>query len=153
MEGIAGEMRACWLLGRQEVIGASPLGGPDGEPAVRDTFGGWSSPEENGVPRPRAPSASPAPSSVRFYPRHGAGAAPQASPTTPPDSGWNSRIAEVMGKGEVGSSAAPLEGWFHKDDCRGGNCRRSASAGSIRLALRPLRSAGIARRGGTPCDL
>ena len=51
VKGIAEKMRACWLLDRPEVSGASPLDGPDGGPVERSTFGD--------SPSAGSPSAAP----------------------------------------------------------------------------------------------
>ena len=87
------------------------MDGPDGDPANHDTFGDWSPSEENGDFRPRAPRDSARPSPVRFCPGPGSGAAPQTAPASPPASGWDSCIGEVMKRVEVGSLSDPLEVW------------------------------------------
>ena len=98
-------------------MGRSLLDGPDGDPAEHGAFGNWSSSEENGDPRPRAPRTSPAPSPVRFCLGPGSGAAPQAAPASLPASGWDSRIEEVMEREKVGSLPASLDGWFLDEQC------------------------------------
>ena len=113
MKGIAEEMRGCWNLDRQKEMGAFPLDGPDGDPAEHGTFGNLFSTEENGAPRPRLLGPGSAPPAVRFCLGPGSGAAPRAPPTAPPASVWDSRIEEVMGREETGSSSAPLDGWSH----------------------------------------
>ena len=58
VKGNAEEMRACWDLGPKVVADASPLDGPDGDPAERDIFGNLSSSDDMPdlvwrLPRPR----------------------------------------------------------------------------------------------------
>ena len=65
---IAEETKACWNMDRQDAMEASPMEGPAGDAKEHGTFGNWSSSEENGAPRSRAPEA-PAPTSPVQFPR------------------------------------------------------------------------------------
>ena len=89
-------MRACWLLEPQVAAGASPVDGPDGDPAEHELFGDLSSSDANAVSRPAASAAPPAPAPVRSGPGPGSGTAPQAARAPPPVIGWDSRIEEVI---------------------------------------------------------
>ena len=147
VKGIAGEMRASCTLEPPVVAGASPVDGPDGDPAEHDLFGNRSSSDENAASRPAAPAAPPTPSPVRFGPRPGSGAAPQAASAPPPASGWDARIEEVVRIEEMGSLSALLEGWFREEQLRPTAAGRrifliqSLWAGSGRLrCIKPVRT-------------
>ena len=112
---IAEEMKACWNLGRQEVMAVSPAEGPAGASKGHGALGNWSSSEENGAPRSRAPKASAPPSPVQYSPGPNQGPAPQAPSSSTPAAGWGARITEVLANEERGSLTDPLEGWSHRD--------------------------------------
>ena len=113
------------------VTGASPVDGPDGDPAERDLFANWSSSDENTGPRP---AALP----VRFGPEPGSGTVPQAARVPPPTSGWDSRIAEVVGIEGMESLYALLAGWSDEERISAHRCGapyycRSTLSGWARL--------------------
>ena len=68
---VAEEMEACRKLELEAVISASPTEGPAGAAKEHGTFGNWSSSEENGANRSRAPKAPAASSPVRYAPGTG----------------------------------------------------------------------------------
>ena len=108
---IAEETKACWALGRQEVLAVSLTEVPAGASTDHGTFGSWSSSGGNGAPRSRAPKDLASSSPVQCSPGPGRGSAPQAPSSSPPAAGWDSSITEVMGNEERGSPTDPLEGW------------------------------------------
>ena len=116
--GVAEEMRASWTLEPLVVAGASPVDGPDGDPAWGDLLSNLSSSDDNTGCRLAASAAPPAPSPFRFGPGPGSGAAPQAARVQPPASGWDSRIEEVMRIEETGSASAPVDGWCREEQFR-----------------------------------
>ena len=128
MKRIAEEIKACWNLGRQEVMAVSPKEGPAAASKEHGTFGNLSSSEANGAPRSRAPKAPAPPSPAQFSPGPGFGDTPQAPSSTTPAAGWGPRITEVLGNEECGSLTDPLEGWPHEEQfwpTTAGRCVRS----------------------------
>ena len=107
-------MRACWNLEPLVAAGESPMDGPDGDPAEHDLFGNWSSSDGNAGSRLAASAAPPTPSPVRFGPGPRSGTAPQTARVPPHASGWESRVARVVGIDETGCSSALLDAWYRE---------------------------------------
>ena len=111
MKRVAEEMKACWNLGREEVIPASPTEGPTGAAQEHGTFGNWASSDENGANRSCAPASSPA----QDFPGTGNYSSSPATNSSTPAAGWDARITEVMDREESASLTNPQAGWPNED--------------------------------------
>ena len=139
---VAEAMRACRAMDPSDLINASPVDGPDGDPPPRDLFGRWiSSAGNRAFPQAGTPSP-PTPSPARF----GQASSPLSNvvpePTPSAVGGGDSRVNEVLMHEEFGLCPLPWRFRLRKNNY--GQPLRVAAPSRIQLFRRASRMVHLA---------